>query len=177
MRGSYPFSDSIDEPKLTDLSEDFYGHSQPRTLEGNGFKPFPTELLTLLLARAIRKTSSICLTGIKFIFVRTYGGRSMRSFVFRYGMTTSLILFLSAARAFSFKPPTGKTLPLSVISPVMAKSFFTGRLVRAEKMETAMVMPAEGPSFGMAPAGTWIWISLLLRVLGLIRYAFPLDRT
>ena len=50
----------------------------------------------------------------------------------------------------------GNTLPRNVISPVIATSRLTGRLVSAEMSAVAMVIPAEGPSLGMAPAGTWI---------------------
>ena len=55
-------------------------------------------------------------------------------------------------------PPTGSTLPRSVISPVMAVFLRTLRWVSAEAREVAMVMPAEGPSLGEAPSGTWIWM-------------------
>ena len=58
-----------------------------------------------------------------------------------------------AARTFSFSPPTGSTRPRRVISPVMATSRRTGRPVSAEISAVAMVMPADGPSLGMAPAG------------------------
>ena len=59
-----------------------------------------------------------------------------------------------AASSFSFSPPMGSTLPRSVISPVMAMSRRTGILVSALASAVAMVMPAEGPSLGMAPSGT-----------------------
>ena len=59
-----------------------------------------------------------------------------------------------AASAFSFKPPIGSTLPRSVISPVIATLFFTGSPENAESTAVAIVMPAEGPSFGVAPSGT-----------------------
>ncbi len=62
-----------------------------------------------------------------------------------------------AARTFSLIPPTGSTRPLKVISPVMAKRGLISREVRAETMAVTMVTPAEGPSFGMAPAGTCTW--------------------
>ena len=32
----------------------------------------------------------------------------------------------------------------------------------------AIVMPADGPSFGTAPAGTWTWMSLVLKKFGSI---------
>ena len=66
-----------------------------------------------------------------------------------------------AASTFSFTPPIGSTLPRSVISPVIATSFRTGTRVSAETSAVASVMPADGPSFGMAPSGTWTWTSVL----------------
>ena len=50
----------------------------------------------------------------------------------------------------------GSTRPRSVISPVMATSLRTGMPVSALTMAVAMVTPADGPSLGMAPAGTWM---------------------
>ncbi len=47
----------------------------------------------------------------------------------------------------------GSTLPRSVISPVMATSPRTGMRVRALPMVVARVIPADGPSLGMAPSG------------------------
>ena len=67
-----------------------------------------------------------------------------------------------AAKTFSLIPPTGRTKPRRVISPVMATSLRTGLPVRREVRAVNMVTPAEGPSLGIAPAGTWIWMSLLL---------------
>ena len=60
---------------------------------------------------------------------------------------------LCAASNFSFIPPTGNTLPLRVISPVIATSHLTGMLVKAEITAVAIVTPADGPSFGVAPSG------------------------
>ena len=59
-----------------------------------------------------------------------------------------------AASAFSLMPPTGSTSPVSVISPVIATSSRTASLRAALRMAVAIVMPADGPSFGIAPAGT-----------------------
>ena len=56
-------------------------------------------------------------------------------------------------------PPTGRTLPRSVISPVIARSLRIGIRVTAERMDVAIVMPADGPSFGIAPSGMWTWMS------------------
>ena len=47
----------------------------------------------------------------------------------------------------------GSTRPRSVISPVIATSLRTGMPVSALTIAVAMVMPADGPSLGMAPAG------------------------
>ena len=69
-----------------------------------------------------------------------------------------------AARIFSRIPPTGSTFPRRVISPVMARLAFTLRWVSAEASEVTMVIPAEGPSFGIAPSGTWIWMFQLSKI-------------
>ena len=61
---------------------------------------------------------------------------------------------LLAASTFSLIPPTGNTLPLKVISPVMAKNGRIGFLAKALQIAESIVTPAEGPSFGMAPSGT-----------------------
>ena len=66
-----------------------------------------------------------------------------------------------AASTFSFTPPIGSTLPRSVISPVIATSRRAGILVSAEIIAVASVMPADGPSFGMAPSGTCTCMSSL----------------
>ncbi len=68
----------------------------------------------------------------------------------------SLIPARLAAKIFSLMPPTGSTWPLSVISPLIAKNFLTFRWVNALANAVSMVMPALGPSFGMAPWGTWM---------------------
>jgi len=36
----------------------------------------------------------------------------------------------------------------------MARFFFSGRLVNADDRALSIVIPAEGPSLGMPPAGT-----------------------
>ena len=48
----------------------------------------------------------------------------------------------------------GRTRPRSVISPVIATSPRTGMPVRALVSAVASAIPADGPSFGVAPAGT-----------------------
>ena len=49
---------------------------------------------------------------------------------------------------FFFKPPIGNTRPRSVISPVIPTSLLTGIPVSAEISAVAIVIPADGPSFG-----------------------------
>ena len=51
------------------------------------------------------------------------------------------------------------TSPRSVISPVMATSARTGMPVSTDTSAVVMAMPALGPSLGVAPSGTWTWMS------------------
>ena len=81
-------------------------------------------------------------------------GTSSSSFRLSFGQTMVSMPARRAARIFSFSPPMGSTFPRRVISPVMATEHRTGRLVKTDSMAVAMVIPAEGPSFGMAPSGT-----------------------
>ena len=83
-----------------------------------------------------------------------FNGISTKSFLFFSGIITERIPALKAPNAFSFKPPIGSTLPLSVISPVMATSLFTGLFTKTEISAVAIAIPADGPSLGVAPAGT-----------------------
>ena len=48
----------------------------------------------------------------------------------------------------------GRTMPVNVISPVIATCSSTGRSVYNEASAVAIVTPADGPSLGVAPAGT-----------------------
>ena len=77
----------------------------------------------------------------------------------RFGAITRLMPRPCAASDFSFSPPIGSTWPVSVISPVIAVSERTGRPVTSDISAVAIVMPALGPSFGIAPDGTWRWMS------------------
>ena len=56
--------------------------------------------------------------------------------------------------------PTAVTRPRRVTSPVMAMSFLIGMPVSTETIAVAMAAPADGPSFGVAPSGTWMWTSV-----------------
>ena len=85
-----------------------------------------------------------------------FSGISSISFSFSRESKIVLIFALFAANIFSLIPPTGNTFPRKVISPVIASSGFTLRCVKAEAKAVSMVTPAEGPSFGVAPSGTWI---------------------
>ena len=87
------------------------------------------------------------------------GEISSISFSFFFGTQMVLIPAFLAASVFSFSPPIGSTRPRSVISPVIATSARTGVFVIADNMAVAIVIPADGPSFGTAPSGMWIWMS------------------
>jgi hypothetical protein len=50
-------------------------------------------------------------------------------------------------------PPTGKTFPLSVISPVIDRFYLTGIFKNKLTKHVIIVTPAEGPSFFTAPSG------------------------
>ena len=71
-----------------------------------------------------------------------------------------------AASAFSFRPPIGSTWPVSVTSPVIATSERTGRPESSEASAVTIATPALGPSLGVAPAGTWMWMSCLANQSG-----------
>ena len=92
-------------------------------------------------------------TRTSFICLRISSGMSRRSFSFLRGRMTIAAPERCAARILLFRPPMGRTRPRRVISPVMATSLRTGMPVKALTMAVAMVMPADGPSLGMAPAG------------------------
>ena len=100
----------------------------------------------------MRKTSSASSTKTKESCRRSSSGTSSRSRSFRLGRISERIPARCAARTFSLIPPTGSTLPRSVISPVMATSLCTGRRVASEASAVMIVTPAEGPSLGMAPS-------------------------
>jgi len=90
--------------------------------------------------------------------LRTFSGTSSKSPRLSSGRMISLIPARRAAMSFSRTPPMGNTSPVSVISPVMAIRR-TGRFRASESRAEAIVIPAEGPSLGVAPAGTWRWIN------------------
>ena len=55
------------------------------------------------------------------------------------------------AMVFSLILPTGSTIPVNDISPVMARFCETGLPVARDTRAVTMVQPALGPSFGVAP--------------------------
>mmetsp|Transcript_60752 Transcript_60752/g.178205 ORF Transcript_60752/g.178205 Transcript_60752/m.178205 type:complete len:364 (-) Transcript_60752:1541-2632(-) len=75
------------------------------------------------------------------------------------GSSTCLMPARCAARTLSRMPPTGSTCPRSVTSPVTAVSLRMGRPMSSEATARSTATPAEGPSFGMPPAGKCTWTS------------------
>ena len=71
----------------------------------------------------------------------------------------------------------GSTRPRSVTSPVMAMSLRTGAPVSTETMLVTMAMPADGPSLGVAPSGTWTWMSRFSNTVGLMPKSTQRDCT
>ncbi len=53
----------------------------------------------------------------------------------------------------------GSTLPLRVTSPVIPTSERTARPVASEASAVTIVIPADGPSLGVTPAGRCRWIA------------------
>lgn len=78
---------------------------------------------------------------------RDVGGREMRSGRQVHGRAVSVRF----ARAVGL---SGPTLPVSESSPVIATSDLGGLPVAMERREEAIAIPADGPSFGVAPSGT-----------------------
>ena len=99
------------------------------------------------------------ITGWKVIASRTSAGTSSRSPRLRSGMMTSVRPAAWAASTFCLSPPIGSTRPCSVTSPVMPTVCLIGRPLSSDASAVVIVMPALGPSLGIAPAGTWTWNS------------------
>ena len=49
--------------------------------------------------------------------------------------------------------------------------------VITETIAVTMAMPADGPSFGVAPSGTWTWMSRLSKSGGLMPKSIARERT
>src|SRR5581483_10709878 len=110
-------------------------------------------------ASASSSTSAIVRTGLTVSLDSTCSGISDSSGALAAGMITVVIPARVAASSFSLSPPIGSTLPRNVSSPVMATSWRTGTPEISDTSAQAMVTPADGPSLGTAPDGTWMWIS------------------
>jgi len=83
------------------------------------------------------------------------GGSFLTFFLFEIGRMTLEMLWFLHAVSFSRTPPILITSPRVVISPVIARLAARG-LERALEIRAAKrLTPAEGPSFGVAPIGTW----------------------
>ncbi len=93
------------------------------------------------------------------------------------GISTVLMPPRSAASSFSLSPPIGSTRPRSVISPVIARLALIGILVSTETIEVTIATPAEGPSLGVAPSGTWTWMSIFSKVGGMMPISVERERT
>ncbi len=74
-------------------------------------------------------------------------------------MSALVIPALWAAMSFSLRPPIWSTLPVSVSSPVIATFARTFLSESIDASTVAIAIPALGPSFGVAPSGTWRWMS------------------
>src|SRR6266850_5204673 len=102
---------------------------------------------------ASSSTSSIVSTGLMSSSCFTSSGTSMMSLWLRAGTSTVLTPARAAAVSFSLSPPIGRMRPRSVSSPVIATSWRDGRRHNSDASAVAIAIPADGPSFGTAPAG------------------------
>src|SRR5213593_780772 len=123
-----------------------------------------TGLVTRGSSSACSSTWSIVSTGTISRSCFTPSGTSTISLWFRPGTSTVFTPARAAAVSFSLSPPIGSTRPRSVSSPVIATSWRAGRRQSREASAAAMVIPADGPSFGTAPAGTWRCTSVCVNV-------------
>ena len=106
--------------------------------------------------KAMPITSEMSDTGWKTTSPRTWSSSFSRSRMLRSGMMISLMPLRLAARIFSLRPPMGMTRPVSVSSPVIASA---GLIVSSRYIDQSAeksVMPADGPSLGVAPSGIWM---------------------
>src|SRR3989441_503023 len=109
---------------------------------------------------ASSNTSSSVSTGLISSSFFTSSGTSTRSLLLRAGTSTVCTPARAAAMSFSLSPPIGSTRPRSVSSPVIATSWRAGRRHSSDASAAAIAIPADGPSFGTAPAGTCRWTSV-----------------
>src|SRR2546430_2546240 len=113
-----------------------------------------TDRVTRGSSSASSSTSSSVSTGLISINFFTSSGTSTMSLWLRAGTITVFTPARAAAVSFSLSPPIGSTRPRSVSSPVIATSWRAGRWHNSDASAVAIVIPADGPSLGTAPAGT-----------------------
>ena len=80
-------------------------------------------------------------------------GSSSQSDILSLGKMISFDPARRAATVFSRSPPILNTFPLTVSSPVMAMVGSKDLFKAKESKDEAIVIPAEGPSFWVAPSG------------------------
>ena len=89
-------------------------------------------------------------------FRRAGGGKGFANFAIQGQVHVEIASDVKAALA-RLKPEVALYVGGSVTSPVIPTVCRTGRPVSSEASAVAIVMPALGPSFGIAPAGTCTW--------------------
>ena len=95
-------------------------------------------------------------SNLVYTFTRTGVTTSSLTVNFSIGGSASFGSDYTQTGATTFTPPTGSTFPRNVISPVIATSFLTALAESAETIAVASVIPADGPSLGIAPSGMWM---------------------
>jgi hypothetical protein len=60
----------------------------------------------------------------------------------------------------------GRQKDVSYAGAFCAKRFLIGRLVSKLMRAVTIAAPADGPSFGTPPEGTWMWMSILRKKSG-----------
>ena len=80
----------------------------------------------------------------------------MKSSSFSSGNKNVFTPALIPPSIFNSSPPIAVIFPCKQISPVIAILFFIFLSVKRLYRQTVIAVPAEGPSFGVAPSGTCI---------------------
>ena len=89
----------------------------------------------------------------------------MTSLALSAGMRAIFMPDAAAASSLAVTPPTGRTFPLTLREPVMARSWRIGMFSSAEMMTVAMVMDAESPSTPSYVPMYCRWMSLSDRLV------------
>src|SRR5207245_3683229 len=105
-------------------------------------------------SNASSNTSSSVSTGLMSSSFFTSSGTSTRSLLLRAGTSTVCTPARAPAVSFPLSPPIGSTRPRTVRPPAIATSWREGRRHKSDASAAAIAIPADGPSFGTAPAGT-----------------------